>query len=66
VQETKEDLAREGITGFVVGHVGDGNFHTGLLFKNDQELEKVKGAVHRMVGRAQALEGTCTLTRPSS
>ncbi|KZO99502.1 hypothetical protein CALVIDRAFT_534494 [Calocera viscosa TUFC12733] len=60
VQETKEDLAKNGIVGMVVGHVGDGNFHTSLLFKNEEELDKCKEAVHRMVERAIALDGTCT------
>ncbi|EJT98506.1 hypothetical protein DACRYDRAFT_24534 [Dacryopinax primogenitus] len=60
VQETKEDLAQHGIVGMVVGHVGDGNFHTSLLFKNEEELDKCKEAVHRMVERALALDGTCT------
>jgi D-lactate dehydrogenase (cytochrome) len=43
----------------MVGHVGDGNFHALLLFKTDEELEVVKEAVHRMVVRAIALDGTC-------
>ena len=43
----------------MVGHVGDGNFHTLLLFKNDEELKSVRDAVHRMVERALALDGTC-------
>jgi D-lactate dehydrogenase (cytochrome) len=36
-----------------------GNFHALLLFKDTTEFEVVKAAVHRMVERAQALEGTC-------
>lgn len=27
-------------------HVGDGNVHSLILFKDDEELEKVKEAVH--------------------
>lgn len=37
-----------------------GNFHALLAFRNDQELEVVKGAVHRMIHRALELDGTCT------
>lgn len=59
VYDTKEDLKASGITGVIVGHVGDGNFHTQLLFKTDEELEKVKALVKRMVHRAIALDGTC-------
>ncbi|KAJ7151823.1 FAD-linked oxidase-like protein [Mycena crocata] len=60
VLETKKDLERSGLPYTIVGHVGDGNFHALLLFKTDEELEKVKEAVHRMVERAIALDGTCT------
>ena len=30
-----------------------------MLFDNEEELKRVKAAVHRMVERAIALEGTC-------
>jgi D-lactate dehydrogenase (cytochrome) len=60
IGETKKDLEASGIKSTIVGHVGDGNFHAFLLFTNDEELEKVRGAVHRMVHRALALDGTCT------
>ncbi|KAF8642654.1 hypothetical protein AX16_009454 [Volvariella volvacea WC 439] len=60
VYETKQDLSQIGIVSTIVGHVGDGNFHALLLFKTDEEREIVKEAVHRMVKRAIALEGTCT------
>jgi D-lactate dehydrogenase (cytochrome) len=57
--ETKKDLAEVGLKSTIVGHVGDGNFHALILFKDDRELEIVKEAVHRMVHRAIALDGTC-------
>ncbi|TRM59932.1 FAD-linked oxidase-like protein [Schizophyllum amplum] len=60
VHETKVDLDREGLTSTIVGHVGDGNFHALLLFKNDEELRKVEDAVHRLVHRAIRMDGTCT------
>jgi len=60
VHETKKDLADSGISSAIVGHVGDGNFHALLMFRTDEELEVVKEAVHRMVYRALALDGTCT------
>ncbi|KAJ7731322.1 FAD-linked oxidase-like protein [Mycena maculata] len=60
VLETKKDLERSGLPYTIVGHVGDGNFHALLLFTTDEELEVVKDAVHRMVVRAIALDGTCT------
>jgi len=60
VYETKKDLSDSGLQSTIVGHVGDGNFHALILFKDDNELEAVSQAVHRLVHRAIALEGTCT------
>ncbi|KAJ7724177.1 D-lactate dehydrogenase cytochrome oxidoreductase [Mycena maculata] len=60
VLETKQDLADAGLSSTIVGHVGDGNFHALILFRDDKELELVSQAVHRLVHRALALDGTCT------
>ncbi|MCG2594537.1 FAD-binding protein [Ramlibacter sp. XY19] len=51
-----------GIPYFLVGHVGDGNFHFGyLLDPNDpKEREVAEGLNHKLVSRALQLEGTCT------
>jgi FAD/FMN-containing dehydrogenase len=40
-------------------HVGDGNFHCGLIFL-PEDFKKADEAAHRMVDRAIALGGTCT------
>ncbi|KAJ7168298.1 D-lactate dehydrogenase cytochrome oxidoreductase [Mycena crocata] len=60
VLETKRDLAESKLASTIVGHVGDGNFHALILFRDDKELEQVSQAVHRLVHRALALDGTCT------
>ncbi|KAF8191417.1 D-lactate dehydrogenase cytochrome oxidoreductase [Mycena galopus ATCC 62051] len=60
VLETKRDLAKAGLRSTIVGHVGDGNFHALILFRDDKELEAVSDAVHRLVHRALAMDGTCT------
>ncbi|KAJ7118759.1 D-lactate dehydrogenase cytochrome oxidoreductase [Mycena epipterygia] len=60
VLETKKDLADAGLSSTIVGHVGDGNFHALILFRDDKELELVSQAVHRLVHRALSLDGTCT------
>ncbi|KAF8727625.1 hypothetical protein AX14_007190 [Amanita brunnescens Koide BX004] len=60
VTETKKDLLEIGIVSSIVGHVGDGNFHAQLLFRTAEEEEVVRQAVHRMVKRAIAMDGTCT------
>ena len=51
-----------GIHYFLVGHVGDGNFHFGYLIDpNDpHEREVAEGLNHKLVERALRLEGTCT------
>lgn len=60
IKVTQEDMAESGLYGTIVGHVGDGNFHTILMYNPETEREVVEGVVHRMVNRALALEGTCT------
>ncbi|KAF8991636.1 FAD-linked oxidase-like protein [Cyathus striatus] len=60
IYATKKDLSEIGLVSTIVGHVGDGNFHAFLMFRNDEELEKAREAVHRMVERAIELDGTCT------
>ena len=51
-----------GIPYFLVGHVGDGNFHFGYLLDPDQpkEREVAEALNHQLVARALRLEGTCT------
>jgi D-lactate dehydrogenase (cytochrome) len=51
-----------GIPYFLVGHVGDGNFHFGYLIDPDkpEERELAEGLNHALVARALRLEGTCT------
>ena len=60
--ETKKDIEEIGLVAPIVGHVGDGNFHTTPVFdQNDPEQrEKVKGFLGRLADRAIAMEGTCT------
>jgi len=60
ITETKKDIDASGIIGPIVSHAGDGNFHALLLFETDDELKRVEGLVHRMVERAQQLDGTAT------
>ncbi|MCB1511484.1 MAG: FAD-binding oxidoreductase, partial [Hyphomicrobiaceae bacterium] len=62
VLETKRDIDEIGLIAPIVGHVGDGNFHTSPVFSpNDPaEKEKVKGFLSRLADRAIAMEGTCT------
>jgi D-lactate dehydrogenase (cytochrome) len=62
LEETKRDIAQSGLIAPIVGHVGDGNFHTLILIDPDDpaELARAQALHERMVLRALALEGTCT------
>jgi FAD/FMN-containing dehydrogenase len=54
------DVDEQNILAPIFGHAGDGNFHALLLFSTPEEQKKIDGLVHRMVERAQRLDGTCT------
>ncbi len=62
VEETRKDLEANNIYAPMVGHVGDGNFHTAMFFDSSDpaELKKVKAVYERMIERALAMGGTCT------
>jgi D-lactate dehydrogenase (cytochrome) len=62
VTETQRDLRENKLLSSIVGHVGDGNFHTVVLLDmNDaDEVRRTEGYLHRLVKRAQAMDGTCT------
>ena len=59
IEQTKDDLKKSGLFASIVGHVGDGNFHTILLY-NDKQRTQAEELVHRMVKRAVEMEGTVT------
>ncbi|WP_134678775.1 FAD-binding oxidoreductase [Paracoccus ravus] len=56
------DIRSEGLLGPMVGHVGDGNFHSQLLIMPDnaEELAAAKRVALRMAERALAVGGTIT------
>jgi len=60
--DSVQEADGSGIPYFLVGHVGDGNFHFGyLLDPNDpREREVAEDLNHKLVSRALRLEGTCT------
>jgi D-lactate dehydrogenase (cytochrome) len=62
VLETKKDIEQHGLIAPIVGHVGDGNFHTSPVFKPDDPdaRKKIEDFVGRLAERAIAMEGTCT------
>lgn len=62
IEATQADLAAEGLTIPIVGHVGDGNFH--LLFsipgQDTERLAQAQRINQRLIARAHAVGGTCT------
>jgi D-lactate dehydrogenase (cytochrome) len=62
VSETMAEADASGLPYFVVGHVGDGNFHVGYLIDPQQpaERETAERLSRQLVQRALRMEGTCT------
>jgi len=62
VEETRADIENSSISGPILGHVGDGNFHAILLIEenNPEELAIAKNLANRMAERSLRLGGTVT------
>ncbi|MEL6509796.1 MAG: FAD-linked oxidase C-terminal domain-containing protein [Pseudomonadota bacterium] len=62
INETVADIDTSFLTGPIVGHVGDGNFHSALLIEdgNARDLEEALRLSDRMVDRALRMGGTVT------
>jgi D-lactate dehydrogenase (cytochrome) len=60
--DSVKEADESGLPYFLVGHVGDGNFHFGYLLDPDkpQEREIAETLNHQLVARALELEGTCS------
>jgi D-lactate dehydrogenase (cytochrome) len=62
INESIAEAEASGIPYWIVGHVGDGNFHLSYLFDPDdpREVAEVERLNVAMVRRALRLDGTCT------
>jgi D-lactate dehydrogenase (cytochrome) len=60
--DSVKEAEESGLPYFLVGHVGDGNFHFGYLLDptKPQEREIAEKLNHQLVSRALTLGGTCT------
>ncbi len=60
--ESIDEVEASGIPYFLVGHVGDGNFHFGYLIDphSPQERTTAEALNHKLVERALRMDGTCT------
>ena len=62
INESKAEADAAGLPYFIVGHVGDGNFHLGYLIDPDQPAQRATAErlSLQMVQRALRLAGTCS------
>lgn len=62
IRETEADIEQAGLIAPIVGHVGDGNFHTLVLIDTDDpsDILKAENFVARLNERALRMDGTCT------
>ena len=62
IAAAQADIKALGITAPIVGHVGDGNFHTVVLVDPDDpdDIARADQFHSRMVERSIAHDGTCT------
>jgi D-lactate dehydrogenase (cytochrome) len=62
INESIAETEAAGMPYWIVGHVGDGNFHLSYLFDGDNAEQRatVERLSEQMVQRALRLEGTCT------
>jgi len=58
----REDIDASGLVAPIVGHVGDGNFHTVVLVDpgDATEVARAEALNRKIVERALAMDGTCT------
>lgn len=62
IHRTHAALDASPLTGLILGHVGDGNYHTLLLFdpENPDEEQEAQRLNADIVSQALSLDGTCT------
>ena len=62
ILETQDDIRQSGLYAPIVGHVGDGNFHLGIIYddKNPEARRQAEALAERVALRAIRLGGTCT------
>ena len=62
IAETQADIAESGLFAPIIGHVGDGNFHSTIFIDPDDpaQLEQCREMDKRLVQRALSMGGTCT------
>ncbi|MBL4813303.1 MAG: FAD-binding protein [Rhodobacteraceae bacterium] len=62
IEETQADVRQSGLVAPIIGHVGDGNFHLGILFdpQDSQERNRADALADRVSERALRYGGSCS------
>ncbi|PKX91699.1 FAD-binding oxidoreductase [Aspergillus novofumigatus IBT 16806] len=62
IEISKKELDNLGLFASILGHIGDGNFHSSIMYdrKDADQMERVEKVVNDMVDRALEMEGSCT------
>jgi D-lactate dehydrogenase (cytochrome) len=62
IAAARQEIERAGLIAPIVGHVGDGNFHAGVMVMMDDadEVARAKAFLERLGELAIAADGTCT------
>lgn len=61
---SKTEIDNLGLFGSILGHIGDGNFHSSILYDRQDPIqrEKVEKVVYDMVDRALSMDGSSTVS----
>ena len=59
---TQQDIKESNLLAPILGHVGDGNFHLGLVIDptDSSEVQRAHDLHTRLINRAISMDGTCT------
>jgi D-lactate dehydrogenase (cytochrome) len=62
IEYTRKCMEESNLQGDIIGHIGDGNFHAGILIdpNNPRDLERANHVNERIVDFALSFGGTCT------
>ncbi|KAL5358135.1 hypothetical protein BJX96DRAFT_36429 [Aspergillus floccosus] len=62
IECSKKDLDGLNLFASILGHIGDGNFHSSIMYNrhDPEERQRVEKVVYDMVDRALEMEGSCT------
>ncbi|GJE92112.1 FAD-linked oxidase-like protein [Phanerochaete sordida] len=60
VTTIQKDVAAAGLNAPMIGHVGDGNLHAIVIYRDEEEEKAARSLVASMVKHALDLDGTCT------